>query len=171
MRLSGIPERSESMRTWVSTIRRALEHGYRALSEKFNPAAALKCFASARKSACHPTRSRSKKPKPSSRRSITTRARHRAITKSSVSSPARVPLRKSREVADCDLTQGKVLVSRARVMRHDKDRTKTGEDRLVELCPRAVTNRLSQRPIWPLACAPSQKPSRAQQRLAMRTWR
>jgi integrase len=27
------------------------------------------------------------------------------------------------EVADCDLTQGKVLVSKARVMRHDKDRT------------------------------------------------
>jgi integrase len=42
------------------------------------------------------------------------------------------------EVADCDLTQGKVLVSKARVMRHDKDRTKTGEDRLVDLCPRAL---------------------------------
>jgi integrase len=42
------------------------------------------------------------------------------------------------EVADCDLTQGKVMVSKARVMRHDKDRAKTGEDRLVELCPRAL---------------------------------
>ncbi len=42
------------------------------------------------------------------------------------------------EVADCDLTQGKVMVSKARVMRHDTDRTKPGEDRLVELCPRAL---------------------------------
>jgi integrase len=42
------------------------------------------------------------------------------------------------EVDDCDLTQGKVKVSKARVMLHDKDRTKTGEDRVVELCPRAL---------------------------------
>ena len=45
------------------------------------------------------------------------------------------------EVDDCDLTQGKVKVSKARVMRHDKDRTKTGEDRTVELCPRATEAR------------------------------
>jgi integrase len=42
------------------------------------------------------------------------------------------------EVDDCDLVQGKVKVSKARVMRHDKDRTETGEDRMVELCPRAL---------------------------------
>lgn len=39
---------------------------------------------------------------------------------------------------DCDLSQGKLKVSKACVMRRNKDRTKTSEDRLVELCPRAI---------------------------------
>ncbi len=42
------------------------------------------------------------------------------------------------EVDDCDLAQGTILVSKARVMRRDNDRTKTSEERLVELCPRAL---------------------------------
>jgi hypothetical protein len=41
-------------------------------------------------------------------------------------------------VSDCDVTQGKISVTKARVMARDKDRTKTSEDRLVELCPRAL---------------------------------
>lgn len=41
-------------------------------------------------------------------------------------------------VDDCDLSQGKIKVSKACVMKRDKDRTKTGEDRIVELCPRAM---------------------------------
>lgn len=36
-------------------------------------------------------------------------------------------------VTDCDLVQGKISVTKARVMARDKDRTKTSEDRLVEL--------------------------------------
>jgi integrase len=51
-------------------------------------------------------------------------------------------LRPSEQIAslvdDCDLSQGKVKVSKACVMKRDKDRTKTGEDRMVELCPRAL---------------------------------
>lgn len=46
-------------------------------------------------------------------------------------------LRPSEQIAllasDCDVAQGK-----ARVMTKDKDRTKTSDDRLIELCPRAL---------------------------------
>jgi integrase len=42
------------------------------------------------------------------------------------------------QVADCDLNRGEIRVSKARVLRRDKDRTKTGVDRVVELCPRAL---------------------------------
>jgi integrase len=41
-------------------------------------------------------------------------------------------------VADCDLNQAKISITKARVMGRDNDRTKTSEDRLVELCPRAL---------------------------------
>ena len=41
-------------------------------------------------------------------------------------------------VSDCDLAQGKVNITKARVMARDKDRTKTSVDRLIELCPRAL---------------------------------
>lgn len=41
-------------------------------------------------------------------------------------------------VSDCDLAQAKISVTKARVMARDKDRTKTDEDRLIELCPRGV---------------------------------
>ena len=51
-------------------------------------------------------------------------------------------LRPSEQIAlritDCDLVHGKISVTKARVMARDKDRTKTSEDRLVELCPRAL---------------------------------
>jgi len=42
------------------------------------------------------------------------------------------------QVGDCDIAQGKVSISKARVMARDKDRTKTSTDRLIELCPRAL---------------------------------
>ena len=41
-------------------------------------------------------------------------------------------------VTDCDLVEGKISITKTRVMARDKDRTKTSEDRLVELCPRAL---------------------------------
>jgi integrase len=42
------------------------------------------------------------------------------------------------EVDDCDLVQGEIQVNKARGMRRDRDRTKNSEDRIVELCPRAL---------------------------------
>ena len=51
-------------------------------------------------------------------------------------------LRPSEEIAlemdDIDLTRGTIRVCKARVMMRDKDWTKTGEDRTVELRQRAV---------------------------------
>jgi integrase len=51
-------------------------------------------------------------------------------------------LRPSEQIAllesDCDIANGKISITKARVMARDKDRTKTSEDRLVELCPRAL---------------------------------
>jgi len=41
-------------------------------------------------------------------------------------------------VTDCDVAQGKVKIDKARVVARDKDRTKTSEDRIIELCPRAL---------------------------------
>ena len=41
-------------------------------------------------------------------------------------------------VSDCDIGQGRVNITKARVMSRDKDRTKTCTDRLIELCPRAL---------------------------------
>jgi integrase len=51
-------------------------------------------------------------------------------------------LRPSEELAllatDFDPDKGVLSVTKARVLRRDRDRTKTQEDRLVELCPRAL---------------------------------
>jgi integrase len=41
-------------------------------------------------------------------------------------------------VSDCDIGQGKVSITKGRVMSRDMDRTKTCTDRLIELCPRAL---------------------------------
>lgn len=51
-------------------------------------------------------------------------------------------LRPSEEIAllvsDCDLNKGEVQINKARVQGIDKDWTKTGVDRVVALCPRAL---------------------------------
>ena len=41
-------------------------------------------------------------------------------------------------VQDYDPVMGTLQINKARVGRRDKDRTKTGVDRIVELCPRAM---------------------------------
>jgi integrase len=123
----------------VSTVRCAFEHGYRDTPEKFNPAAALKCFRIGKKDRLPPDPFTIQEAE-----TIIAAIYHdwgeaqgnyeefRFFTGMRLSEEIAL------QVANCDLTQGKVLVSKARVMRHDKDRTKTGEDRLVELCPRAL---------------------------------
>jgi integrase len=50
----------------------------------------------------------------------------------------RPPEQIASQVSDCDLTHGRISIDKARVMRLDKDRTRNSEDRIVELCPRAL---------------------------------
>lgn len=51
-------------------------------------------------------------------------------------------LRQSEEIAltidDCDLVKGRIRISKARVRGREKDRTKTREDREINLCGRAL---------------------------------
>ena len=51
-------------------------------------------------------------------------------------------LRQSEEIAlkisDCDLANARIRITHVRVRRREKDRTKTGEDREIALCPRAL---------------------------------
>jgi integrase len=123
----------------VSALRCAFEFGYRDNPERHNPAAALKCFRLSKKD-------------------------RRATDPFSVQEAEEIiagihsdwgeaqgnydefrffsGLRPSEQIAlkisDVDLVRGTIGVTKARVMKRDKDRTKTSEDRIVELCPRAV---------------------------------
>lgn len=73
------------------------------------------------------------------RRFITTGVKRRATMTSSVSFTGLHPSEQiALRVTDCDVIQGKVKVDKARVATRDKDRTKTSEDRIVELCSRAL---------------------------------
>ena len=123
----------------VSTVRCAFEHGYQDHPEKFNPAAGLKCFRIGKKDRLPPD------PFTIQEAETIIAAIHHDWGEAQGNyeefrffTGMRPSEEIALEVADCDLTQGKVKVSKARVMRHDKDRTKTGEDRMVELCPRAL---------------------------------
>lgn len=70
---------------------------------------------------------------------MTIGARRRATTTSSGSSPACArPSKIALQAGDCDVGQGKILVNKARARRRNKDRTKTGEARIIQLCPRAL---------------------------------
>jgi integrase len=122
----------------VSAVRCAFEYGYRDHPERPNPAAALKCFRLA------------KKDRPpvdpfsiQEAETIIAAIHHDWGEAQGNYDEFRffTGLRPSEQIAlqmnDCDVGQGKILISKARVMRRDKDRTKTGEDRIVELCPRA----------------------------------
>jgi integrase len=117
----------------VSVIRCAFEYGYRDHPEKHNPASALKCFRLSKKDRRAPD------PFTIQEAEALIAAIHRDWGEAQENYDEFrffTGLRPSEEIAllvdDCDLSQGKV------VMKRDKDRTKTGEDRLVELCPRAL---------------------------------
>lgn len=123
----------------VSVIRCAFEYGYRDNPEKHNPAASLKCFRLTKKD----------RPPPDPFSIHEAETLIAAIHLDWGEAQGNYDefrfftgLRPSEQIAllidDCDLSQGKLKVSKARVMKRDKDRTKTGEDRLIELCPRAL---------------------------------
>jgi integrase len=113
----------------VSVIRCAFEYGYRDNPEKHNPAAALKCFRLTKKD----------RPPPDPFSIHEAEALIAAIHLDWGEAQGNYDefrfftgLRPSEQIAllidDCDTSQGKLKVSKARVMKRDKDRTKTGED-------------------------------------------
>jgi integrase len=123
----------------ISPLRCAFEHGYRDHPEKFNPASGLKGFRI------------TKKDRPAvdpfsiEEAEALIAALHRDWGEAQGNYDEFrffTGLRPSEQIAllvsDCDVGQGKISVTKARVMARDKDRTKTSEDRLVELCPRAL---------------------------------
>lgn len=123
----------------VSVIRCAFEYGYRDHFGKSNPASVLKCFRLTKKD----------RPAPDPFSIQEAEALIAAIRRDWGEAQGNYDefrfftgLRPSEQFAllvqDCDLEQGKLKVTKARVMNRDKDRTKTGVDRIVELCPRAI---------------------------------
>lgn len=123
----------------VSALRCAFEFGYRDNPERHNPAAALKCFRLSKKDR--------RLPDP-----FSVQEAEEIIAGicadwgeaqgnydefrffSGLRPSAQIALK----ISDVDLARGTIGVTKARVMKRDKDRTKTSEDRIVELCARAI---------------------------------
>jgi integrase len=123
----------------ISPLRCAFEYGYRDHPEKHNPAAGLKGFRITKKD--RPVVD----PFTIEEAGLLIEAIHRDWGEAQANYDEFrffTGLRPSEQIAllvsDCDVAQGKISVTKARVMARDKDRTKTSEDRLVELCPRAL---------------------------------
>jgi integrase len=123
----------------VSVIRRAFDYGYKDHPEQYNPAVGLKCLRI------------TKKDRPvvdpftmEEAEALITQVR--ADWGDAIGDYDELRfftgLRPSEQIAllvtDFDSRKGVLHVTKARVLRRDKDRTKTQEDRRVELCPRAI---------------------------------
>ena len=123
----------------LSALRCAFEYGYRDFPEKHNPASALKCLRITKKD--RPVID----PFTIHEAEALIAAIHRDWGEPQGNYDEFrffTGLRPSEQIAlrvtDCDVAQGKIKIERARVVARDKDRTKTSEDRIVELCPRAL---------------------------------
>ena len=123
----------------ISPLRCAFEYGYRDHPEKHNPASGLKGFRITKKD--RPVIDPFTIPE--------AEALIAALREDWGDAQANYDefrfftgLRPSEQIAllvsDCDVGQHKINVTKARVLSRDKDRTKTSEDRLIELCPRAL---------------------------------
>jgi integrase len=123
----------------VISVFMRFDYGYRDFPEKHNPASALKCFRITKKD--RPVVD----PFSTQEAEVLIAAIHRDWGEAQGNYDEFrffTGLRPSEQIAllvtDCDVGQGKIKVTKARVVARDKDRTKTSEDRLVELCPRAL---------------------------------
>ncbi len=123
----------------ISVIRCTFDYGYKDHPDKYNPASGLKCLRI------------SKKDRPvvdpfTIQEAETLIARLHADWGEAIGNYDEcrffTGLRPSEQIAllvtDFDPDKGVLSVTKARVLRRDKDRTKTQEDRLIELCPRAL---------------------------------
>jgi integrase len=123
----------------ISTIRCAFDFGYRDHPEKPNPAKALTCLRIAKKDrrpvdpfALHEAQALIAGLHADWGDAIGNYDEFRFVT----------GLRPSEEIAlvvsDYDRARGELHVTKARVLRRDKDRPKNGEERVIELCGRAI---------------------------------
>lgn len=123
----------------ISILKRAFDFGYRDHPERFNPASGLRCMRLKKKD----------RPKidPFAMQDAETliAAIHRDCGEAQGNYDEFrffSGLRPSEEIAlalsDLDLVHGVISVNKARVAGVDRSSTKTGEDRRVELCPRAL---------------------------------
>lgn len=123
----------------VSALRCAFEHGHKDHPEKHNPALGLKTFRT------------TKKDRPpvdpfTIQEAETIIARSHAEFGQAHGNYEEfrffTGLRPSEQMAltihDCDLDAGKIQINKAVVLRREKDRTKTREDREITLCGRAL---------------------------------
>lgn len=138
-RNQGKPLSKKTYNNIVSAIRSVFEHGYNDLPEKLNPALRLKTLRITKKDTppVDP---------------FTIQEGETIIARSHAEfGPAHgnyeefrffTALRPSEQIAlkvgDCDLDHGKIRITHARVRRREKNRTKTNEDREIELCGRAL---------------------------------
>jgi integrase len=123
----------------ISVIRCAFDYGYKDHPEKYNPTSGLACLRMTKKD----------RPVVSP---FTIPEAEALISRLHVDWGAAIGnydefrfftgLRPSEQIAllvtDYDADRGVLAVTKARVLRRDKDRTKTQEDRDIELCPRAM---------------------------------
>lgn len=135
----GTPVSKKRYNNVVSAIRVVFEHGYNDLPEKHNPALRLKTLRITKKD------SRPADP-------FTIQEGETIIAGSHAEFGSAhgnyeefrffTALRPSEQIAlkvnDCDVERGKVQITRACVHQHDRNRTKTNEDREIELCGRAL---------------------------------
>ncbi len=133
----------------VSAIRQAWEYGYKGLARQTNPALGLKGVRIPRRE--------QPKPEPMPLEEAEARIDETRVLWGEEQGNYEefrfcTGVRPSEEIAllwaDCDLAAGEVVVSKARVMAHDKDEPKNYEDRTIELNPRALDCLLRQRAIW-----------------------
>src|SRR6185436_11607264 len=123
----------------ISAVRCAFDYGYRDWPEKHNPGTALKCFRI------------TKKDRPAVDPFTIQEAETLIAALHSDWGEAQgnydefrffTGLRPSEQIAlvvdDFDAAHRTLRVTKARVNGHDKDATKTGEDRRIVLCPRAI---------------------------------
>jgi len=123
----------------ISVVRCAFDYGYRDHPEKHNPASGLNCLRMTK-------RDRPPVAPFTIREAESLISRLHADWGEAIGNYDEfrffTGLRPSEQIAllvtDYDARRGVLSVTKARVLRRDKDRTKTQEDRDVELCPRAI---------------------------------
>ena len=133
----------------VSAIRGAWRYGYKDLSRQRDPALGLECVRIPKR----------EQPKPDPFNIDDAEILIKAIAADWGEAQGNYDefrfftgLRPSEEIAlnwaDVDFDSGELAVNKARVMGRDKSETKNYEDRVIELCPRALTVLLRQRALY-----------------------